>query len=124
MFRSSTANFDRLLEKATSQLLLEPDWASTLALTDLIRSGEVQPKYAVNAIKKKFYSDNPHTALFALGVIESVVKNCGSLAHDEIATRPFMEEMRQLVKATNEGDIKQKALELIQNWGMAFRYVT
>ncbi len=68
MFRSSTSNFDRLLDKATSQLLLEPDWSSTLALTDLIRGGEVPPKYAVSAIKKRFYSDNPHVALFALEV--------------------------------------------------------
>ena len=66
MFRSSTANFDRLLDKATSQLLLEPDWSSMLALSDLIRGGEVNPKYAVSAIKKKFYHENPHVALYAL----------------------------------------------------------
>ena len=54
-------------------MLLEPDWASTLALTDLIRGGEVAPKYAVSAIKKRFYHENPHVALYALQVINFLV---------------------------------------------------
>lgn len=32
------------------------------------RSGDVAAKYAVAAIKKKFYSDNPHVVLYALMV--------------------------------------------------------
>jgi hypothetical protein len=32
------------------------------------RSGEVAPKYAVAAIKKKFYSENPHVVLYGLMV--------------------------------------------------------
>ena len=37
MFGRSTSNFDRLLEKATSQLLLEPDWTSIMMICDSIR---------------------------------------------------------------------------------------
>ena len=69
MFGRSSATFDRLLEKATSQLLLEPDWTSIMMICDSIRSGETNPKYAVTAIKKKFYHSNPHVALYALQVI-------------------------------------------------------
>ena len=68
MFGRSTATFDRLLEKATSQLLLEPDWTSIMMICDSIRGGETNPKYAVSAIKKKFYHANPHVALYALQV--------------------------------------------------------
>ena len=68
MFRSPTASFDRLLDKCTSQLLLEPDWSSILMLCDAIRGGDVPPKYAVSAIKKKFYHENPHVQLFSLQV--------------------------------------------------------
>ncbi len=121
MFRSSTSSFDRLLEKATSQLLLEPDWQSTMAINDLIRGGEVPPRYAVSAVKKRFYSDNPHVALYALQVMESCVKNCGSLVHEEVATKAFMEELRDLVKRSQDDAVKRKVLEMIQNWGMAFR---
>ncbi len=68
MFGRSNASFDRLLEKATSQLLLEPDWTSTMMICDTIRQGDTNPKYAVTAIKKKFYHTNPHVALYALQV--------------------------------------------------------
>ena len=53
--------------------------------------------------------------------MESCVKNCGSLVHDEIATKGFMEELRELVKHSKEDDVKNKLLELLQTWGMAFR---
>ena len=68
MFGRSSASFDRLLEKATSQLLLEPDWTSIMMICDSIRQGDTNPKYAVTAIKKKFYHSNPHVALYALQV--------------------------------------------------------
>jgi hypothetical protein len=44
MFGRSTASFDRLLEKATSQLLLEPDWTSIMMICDSIRQGDTNAK--------------------------------------------------------------------------------
>lgn len=67
MFRS-TSSFDRLLERATSNLLLEPDWNAILAICDSIRSGDTPPKYAITAVKKKFYHENPHVVLYSLTV--------------------------------------------------------
>lgn len=67
MFRS-TSSFDRLLERATSNLLLEPDWNAILQICDSIRSGDTNAKYAITAIKKKFYHENPHVVLYALTV--------------------------------------------------------
>jgi len=109
------------MEKATSQLLLEPDWMSTMAICDSIRGGDTPPKYAVAAIKKKFYHENPHVQLYGLQVMESVVKNCGAPVHQEMATTQFMEEMRELVKQSNDEKVKGKVLELIQTWGTAFK---
>ena len=67
MFRS-TASFDRMLERATSNLLLEPDWNAILQICDSIRSGDTNAKYAVTSLKKKFYHENPHVVLYALTV--------------------------------------------------------
>ena len=53
--------------------------------------------------------------------MESCVKNCGSLVHDEIANTQFMEELREMVKNSTDESIKNKVLELLQTWGMAFR---
>uniref|UniRef100_A0A224YYL5 Hepatocyte growth factor-regulated tyrosine kinase substrate n=1 Tax=Rhipicephalus zambeziensis TaxID=60191 RepID=A0A224YYL5_9ACAR len=121
MFSWSTAAFDKLLDKATSHLLLEPDWPSIIQICDCIRQGDVQPKYAVSAIKKRLYTRNPHVTLFALQVLESCVKNCGALVHNEIATKPFMEELRDLVKANTNEAVRDKVLELVQAWAHAFR---
>jgi hypothetical protein len=41
---------------------------SILAICDSIRGGDTPPKYAVAAIKKKFYHENPHVQLYALQV--------------------------------------------------------
>ncbi|XP_015436469.1 PREDICTED: hepatocyte growth factor-regulated tyrosine kinase substrate isoform X2 [Dufourea novaeangliae] len=120
MFRSSFT-FDKLLDKATSHLQLEPDWVAILQICDLIRQGDVQPKAALAAIKKKVTNPNPHVALYALLVLESCVKNCGTLIHDEVGTKQYMEQLKELVKTTTHENVKLKTLELIQAWAHAFR---
>ncbi|XP_070163301.1 hepatocyte growth factor-regulated tyrosine kinase substrate isoform X2 [Polyergus mexicanus] len=121
MFRSS-ANFDKLLDKATSHLQLEPDWPTILQICDLIRQSDVQPKTALAAIRKKIINPNPHVALYALLVLESCVKNCGTLIHDEIATKQYMEQLKELVKSSPHENVRLKTLELIQAWAHAFRH--
>lgn len=120
MFRTTTG-FDHLLDKATSHQNLEPDWAAILQLCDMIRQGDAQPKDAIASIKKKLNNQNPHVVLFALLVLESCVKNCGNLIHDEVGKKVFMEYMIELVKSSQHEDVKNKILELIQAWGHAFR---
>nr|CAD7598301.1 unnamed protein product [Timema genevievae] len=60
-----------VLDKATSNLRLETDWPAILQICDLIRQGDVQPKYALAAIKKKLYNANPHIAVFGLQLSET-----------------------------------------------------
>uniref|UniRef100_A0A1E1WHB5 Hepatocyte growth factor-regulated tyrosine kinase substrate n=3 Tax=Pectinophora gossypiella TaxID=13191 RepID=A0A1E1WHB5_PECGO len=119
MFRAN--NFDKLLDKATSNLRLDPDWPTILQICDLIRQNDCTPKYAVGAVKKKLYSQNPHQAMFALLTLESIVKNCGSGIHDEVASKGFCEMLRDLVKTTQHENLRTKILELIQAWAFAFR---
>ncbi|XP_051490960.1 hepatocyte growth factor-regulated tyrosine kinase substrate isoform X1 [Apus apus] len=113
--------FERLLDKATSQLLLETDWESILQICDMIRQGDTQAKYAVSAIKKKVNDKNPHVALYALEVMESVVKNCGQTVHDEVANKQTMEELKEILKRQVETSVRSKILYLIQAWAHAFR---
>ncbi|XP_059414815.1 hepatocyte growth factor-regulated tyrosine kinase substrate-like [Carassius carassius] len=113
--------FERLLDKATSQLLLETDWESILQICDLIRQGDTQAKNAIVSIKKKLNDKNPHVALYALEVLESVVKNCGQTIHDEVACKQTMEELKELFKKQTEPNVKNKILYLIQAWSHAFR---
>uniref|UniRef100_A0A669D621 Hepatocyte growth factor-regulated tyrosine kinase substrate n=1 Tax=Oreochromis niloticus TaxID=8128 RepID=A0A669D621_ORENI len=108
-------------DKATSQLLLETDWESILQICDLIRQGDTQAKYAIGAIKKKLNDKNPHVAIYALEVLESVVKNCGQTVHDEVASKQTMEELKELLKKQTEPNVRNKILYLIQAWAHAFR---
>ncbi|CAF0842525.1 unnamed protein product, partial [Didymodactylos carnosus] len=55
-----------MIYRATSPLLLEPDWEAVLQLCDIVKSSEVTPKYTVQTIKKKFNSDNGHVVLRSL----------------------------------------------------------
>ncbi|XP_031640535.1 hepatocyte growth factor-regulated tyrosine kinase substrate [Contarinia nasturtii] len=121
MFRSSS--LDKTLDVACSHLRLEPDWPSILLICDLIRQNDTTPKYAIQSIKKKLLSQNPHTAYYALLVLESVVKNCGAPIHDEISTRENCEIFTQLIESTPHENVKSKMLELIQAWAYAFRTV-
>lgn len=109
------------LENATSNLRLEPDWEGILSICDQIRQGDVTPKYAVQSIKKKMFSQNPHQCLFALMVLESVVKNCGSPVHEEISNKTNCETFAMLVNNTPHENVKAKMLELIQTWAIAFK---
>ncbi|XP_055682911.1 hepatocyte growth factor-regulated tyrosine kinase substrate [Lutzomyia longipalpis] len=119
MFRSS--NFDKLLDNATSHLHLEPDWPSIMMICDLIRQNDIGAKQAIMAIKKKMLSPNPHSAMYALILLESVVKNCGSPVHEEISSKANCEMFTNLIKDTPHENVKNKMLELIQCWAYAFR---
>lgn len=54
-------------------------------------------------------------------VLESIVKNCGSPIHEEVATIEFMQHLRDLAKTTTYDNAREKILELIQAWAHAFR---
>lgn len=55
--------------------------------------------------------------------MECCVKNCGQLVHDEVGTKPFMEQIRETIKTTPHENVKNKLLELLQTWAFAFRAI-
>ena len=67
------------------------------------------------------FSPNPHTALYALMVLESIVKNCGAPVHEEVANKANCEFYAQLVQTSIHENVRNKMLELIQTWAFAFR---
>ncbi|PAA92433.1 hypothetical protein BOX15_Mlig029941g1 [Macrostomum lignano] len=114
----SNSQFDSLLNKATSNLNLETDWAAILNICDLIRQQDVNAKYAVSAVRKKLCHDNPHTVFYALQTVEAMVKNCGNPVYDEVLTVEFLDLLKELSKS--QDPVKEKVLELIQIWASVF----
>ena len=121
MFRSKT-QFERVFEKATSNLLLEPDLDSMLQLCDMIRGGDIKAKEACGLIKTRVLEEtNPHVQFFSVVVLDTVMKNCGEAVHNEVLTESYMESIKELVKSTKSENVKNKLLEMIQAWGVGFK---
>ncbi|CAH8870765.1 unnamed protein product [Trichobilharzia szidati] len=113
------SKFDKLIEKATSEMLIESDIETTITICDIIRSQEISPKYAVQCVKKRLQCDNPNVVLHTLDVLESLMKNCGSPVHEEVCSSEFMQDLVGLIDTSP--DVRAKLLECLQNWAYVFR---
>ncbi|XP_076800622.1 hepatocyte growth factor-regulated tyrosine kinase substrate-like isoform X1 [Clavelina lepadiformis] len=124
MFRSKS-NFEKVFDKATSNLLLEPDLDSMLQLCDMIRGGEIKPREAALIVKTRVIEEkNPHVQLFSLSVLDTLMKNCGDMFHTEVITESYMESLKEVAKNSTSDKVKNKLLEMIQSWGIGFKEKT
>ncbi|KAK8734099.1 hypothetical protein OTU49_006016 [Cherax quadricarinatus] len=119
-----SSDINLLLEKATSPLLLDIDWDSTLHIVDLIRQGDVNPKAAVQSLVTRLKDTNPNVVLLALQVFESIVKNCGQSVHEQVASRAIMEQIHEVLRANPNDEVRKKILLLLATWVYAFRNET
>ncbi|CAH8493643.1 unnamed protein product [Dicrocoelium dendriticum] len=113
------SRLDKLVDKATNDLLLEPDIESTLAICDLIRGQEISAKTAVASVKRRLQSENTNVTLHTLYVLESMMKNCGSSVHEEVVTPDFLQVLSSLTSRSPE--VCTRILNCIQNWAFVFK---
>lgn len=119
MFRSG--QFEKLVEKATSHLIMEPDWKINMEICDQIRQNDIPPKTALQILKKRLAFQNPNAAMHALLLLETMVKNCGAAFHEELTAPAYCEFLHDLVKTTQYENVRDKLLGLIHAWCTAFR---
>ncbi|CAO1614492.1 unnamed protein product [Sympodiomycopsis kandeliae] len=112
--------FADLVAKATSELLPagQEDIALNLEICDKVRAKQVQPKQAMQVIKKRISDSNPNVVLLALGLVDICIKNGGDHFLAEVASREFMDNLVSVLKKPTgvNHDVKAKALRLIQEW--------
>ncbi|KAG7377859.1 gamma adaptin ear containing, arf binding protein [Phytophthora pseudosyringae] len=117
-----------MIAQATSDYEADEDWDRILRVVDALSSvsNRAVLKESVRYLKLRLGDPSPRVVILALTLTESIVKNCGDLVHQEIATEPFMNEMEALHRthANKRGresmEIASRVLDLVQAWGEAF----
>lgn len=84
----------RKIQKACRMSLPEPDLSSNLDVADYINSKQgSSPRDAAVAIVRLINSRGTHTAVFALCLLDVLVKNCGYPIHLQISRKEFLNEL-------------------------------
>ncbi|XP_074276509.1 TOM1-like protein 9 isoform X2 [Silene latifolia] len=109
-----------MVERATSDLLIGPDWARNIEICDMLNHDPGQAKDVVKGIKKRIWSKNSKVQLLALTLLETIVKNCGDIVHMHVAEKEIPHEMVKIARKKPDFHVKEKILILIDTWQEAF----
>lgn len=117
---SSSVSATIRVDKATSELLVGPDWAMNIEICDFCNSNHWLAKDVVKEVKRRLQHKNPKVQLLTLTLLEMMVKNCGEYIHYHIAERKILDEMIKLVKKKADMHVREKILVLLDSWQEAF----
>lgn len=109
-----------LITRACEPTLHEPNYAVHLEVADYINQKKANnPREAAMMIARLANNRNPHIAILALALLDTLVQSCGYLFHRQISTKEFLNE---LVRRFPErpppfpGPLMSRILELIHTW--------
>ncbi|CAN6804782.1 unnamed protein product [Brassica oleracea] len=109
------------VDKATSELLLTPDWTIIIAICDSLNSNRGHCKDAIKAVKRRLQNKSSKVQLLTLTLLEAMLKNCGEFVHSHIAEKHVLEDMvKIIVRKKGDFEVRNKILILLDTWNEAF----
>ncbi|KAF8996012.1 VHS domain-containing protein [Cyathus striatus] len=109
-----------LITRACEPTLHEPNYALHLEVAEYINQKKANtPRESAMYIAKLANHRNPHIAILALSLLDTLVQSCGYPFHLQISTKEFLNE---LVRRFPErpppfpGPVMSRILELIHQW--------
>ncbi|GMJ07679.1 TOM1-LIKE 8 [Hibiscus trionum] len=109
-----------LVERATSDALVGPDWAKNTEVCEILNHNPGQVKDVVKGIKKKLKSKHAKVQILALTLLECMLKNCGDIVHMHVADRNILPQMVKIYKKKSDNGVKEKILILVDTWQEEF----
>eukprot|EP01012_Entosiphon_sulcatum_P040705 TRINITY_DN54390_c0_g1_i1.p2 TRINITY_DN54390_c0_g1~~TRINITY_DN54390_c0_g1_i1.p2 ORF type:complete len:582 (-),score=77.70 TRINITY_DN54390_c0_g1_i1:97-1842(-) len=122
----SPSPFQDVVDQATSEFLLTPDWEKNIAIVDQVNLKPDNAKEVVRAIRRRTSHSNPKVQSLALNLIETCMKNCGTLFASELAqNKDLLQDILRIATkeahGAGEHEAQQKSLQLILTWNHACR---
>lgn len=111
-------------EQATSEELEGPDWGVNVDLCDLVNSDFYRfGKDAVKALRLKMcLHTKPPVQMLALTALEMCMKNCGAQFHAMVVAKDVLVQMKRLLLGARcELEVRNKMLELVEEWAAQLR---
>ncbi|KAK7457083.1 ARF-binding protein [Stygiomarasmius scandens] len=109
-----------LISRACDPSLPEPNYAIHLEVAEFINNKKANtPREAAMSIARLANNRNPHIAMLALALLDTLVQSCGYAFHLQISTKEFLNE---LVRRFPErpppfpNAVMSRVLELINGW--------
>lgn len=108
---------DQLVEAATADIRQGAvDYGSNLEICDAVGRDPSEAIALVAAVKRRLAKNDANVQLLALTLLEMCVKNCES-CHGAVEQGALPSVARL---AETPGEVQARALELVQQWGVAF----
>eukprot|EP00026_Physarum_polycephalum_P004916 Phypoly_transcript_04942.p1 GENE.Phypoly_transcript_04942~~Phypoly_transcript_04942.p1 ORF type:complete len:589 (+),score=123.26 Phypoly_transcript_04942:101-1867(+) len=112
-----------LVDKATSEYLVQTDWTVVLQICDSLNreNNPLGCRDVLRQATKKMKEKKTRVAMYALELIETLVKNCECM-HSYVGGKEFQAELIKLIQNKKTKDaVRNRALELVQYWADSFQ---
>ncbi|CAN0917565.1 TOM1-like protein 5 [Linum grandiflorum] len=102
-----------LVDSATSEKLVEVDWAKNIEICELVARDQRQAKDVVKAIKKRFGSKSPNVQLHAVMLLEMLMNNIGEPVHQQVIDSGILPILVKIVKKKTELPVRERIFLLL-----------